>query len=209
MLTIVLNKGRILEALQPLLAAADIEPIKPLQHSRELLFDTKKSGVRLFVSRSADVPTFVGRGVADIGITGKDTLLETDTSHFYEPLDLEIARCRLVCATPVGADTRRSACIRVATKYVNCARHFYAKKRQQAEIIKLSGAIELAPLIGLADEIVDLVDTGSTLKANGLVEKETIAHISARVIVNKAAMKRRFLEISELLNALQRAVDDG
>lgn len=209
MLTIALNKGRILTALQPLLVAAGIEPIKPLQGSRELLFDTKTPGVRLFVSRGDDVPTFVARGVADIGITGKDTLLETDTSHFYEPLDLKIAQCRLVCAAPADADLSRSDCIRVATKYVSCTRQFYAKKNQQADIIKLSGAVELAPLVGLADEIVDLVDTGNTLKANGLLEKETIAHISTRVIVNKAAMKRRFLEISELLSALQRAVDNG
>lgn len=208
-LTIALNKGRILEEVSPLLLKIGIESESPLTDGRQLVFKARHRDIRLVIVRGVDVPIFVGRGAADIGITGKDVLLEADTTHFYEPLDLGIARCRLVRALPADAPSVSGARIRVASKYVTCARRFYADIGKQAEIIKLNGAMEIAPLLGLADEIVDIADTGNTLKANGLVAKETIAEISTRVIVNKASMKRRFAEIIDFLTAMQAVIGEN
>lgn len=203
MLTIALNKGRILRVVLPLLARVGIEPQEDLNSSRRLLVLTNRPDIRLIVMRSRDVPVFVARGVAEIGITGKDSLLEVKNTHFYEPLDLGLAKCRLVRAVPAKPIVAPGSSLRVATKYPQTAKRFYSGIGRQAEIVKLSGAIEIAPLIGLADEIVDIVDTGNTLKANGLIEREVIARSSARLIVNKAAMKRRFNPISELIDSIE------
>jgi len=205
-LIIALNKGRILDEVLPLLAAAGIEPEEDPRASRRLIFPTSRPEVRLIVVRSGDVPTCVEHGAAAMGVTGKDTLLEHGEGGFYEPLDLGIARCRLMTAGPVEPKPLLGARLRVATKFVNVARHFYAGRGQQVDLIKLGGAMELAPLIGLADQIVDIVDTGRTLAANGLEPKETIAEISSRVVVNKAAMKRQAGLILPILDALERAV---
>ncbi|MEQ9022163.1 MAG: ATP phosphoribosyltransferase, partial [Pseudomonadales bacterium] len=163
MLTIALTKGRILDETLPVLAAANIEPLEDIQSSRKLIFETSQADVRLIILRGSDVPTYVHHGAADAGIAGKDTLMEYTSDAFYEWLDLGIARCRLMTAAPVGVE-RKSGRIRVATKYVNVAREYYAGRGQQADVIKLYGAMELAPIMNLADEIVDIVDTGNTLK---------------------------------------------
>ncbi len=205
-LIIALNKGRILSEVLPLLAAAGVEPTEDPRESRRLIFPTSHPEVRLIVVRSGDVPTCVEHGAAAIGITGKDTLLEHGGGGFYEPLDLGIARCRLMTAAPIETQPRLGPRLRVATKFVNVARRFYSARGQQVDLIQLGGAMELAPLIGLADQIVDIVDTGRTLAANGLEPKETIAEISSRVVVNKAAMKRQAGLILPLLDALERAV---
>lgn len=204
-LTIALNKGRILGEVLPLLAAAGVELEAALDDSRQLVFPSRCGRYRLFVLRSADVPTYVQHGVADVGVTGKDTLLEFEGEGWYEPLDLGIARCRLMTA---GVPGRRPAngVLRVATKFVNVARRHYAARGRQVALIRLGGAMELAPLVGLADEIVDIVDTGNTLRANGLEAFETIATVSSRVIVNKASFKRRHREVRVLLEALEQAV---
>lgn len=205
-LIVALNKGRILDEVLPLLAAAGIEPKEDPRASRRLIFPTSRPEVQLIVVRSGDVPTCVEHGAAALGVTGKDTLLEHGEGGFYEPLDLGIARCRLMTAAPVEPRPWLGARLRVATKFVNVARRFYAGRGQQVDLIKLGGAMELAPLIGLADQIVDIVDTGRTLAANGLEPKETIAEISSRVVVNKAAMKRHASVILPILDALERAV---
>lgn len=207
MITIALNKGRILQEVLPLLAAAGIEPQEDPAASRKLIFPTSHPEVQLIVVRSSDVPTCVEHGAAAMGITGKDTLLEHGQSGLYEPLDLGIARCRLMTAGPVEPQPRLGARMRVATKFLNVARRYYAERGQQVDLIKLNGAMELAPLIGLADQIVDIVDTGRTLAANGLEPKETIARISSRVVVNKAAMKRHAGLILPLLAQLEAVVD--
>lgn len=205
-LIIALNKGRILTEVLPLLADAGIEPLEDPQRSRRLIFPTSHPEVRLIVVRSGDVPTCVEHGAAAIGVTGKDTLLEHGEGGFYEPLDLGIARCRLMTAGPIEARPLRGPRLRVATKFVNVARRFYSARGQQVDLIRLGGAMELAPLIGLADQIVDIVDTGRTLAANGLEPKETVAEISSRVVVNKAAMKRQAGLILPMLDALESAV---
>jgi len=208
-LTIALNKGRILKSVLPLLAKAGIEPLENLPDSRQLLIPATDPNIRMIVMRSQDVPVFVARGVAEIGITGKDSLLEAGAHvlHFYEPVDLGLARCRLVRAVPANAPAGNHAPVRVATKYERTAKRFYLEAGRQAEIIKLHGAIEIAPLVGLADEIIDIADTGNTLKANGLIEKDLIAEISARLIVNKAALKRRFKRISGLVEAIEQEAE--
>lgn len=205
MLTLALTKGRILEETLPLLARAGIEPAEDIEASRKLVFDTNDPGLRLIVLRGSDVSTYVQYGAADLGITGKDTLLEFVGDGFYEWLDLGIARCRLMTAAPVGVP-RRSGRIRVATKYVKLARDYYAQQGQQADVVKLYGAMELAPIMNLADEIVDIVDTGNTLRANGLEPIETIAEISSRLIVNRAAMKLKHDKIDPLLVAIKGAL---
>lgn len=207
MLTIALNKGRILDEVLPLMAAAGVRPLEDPRESRRLIFPTEHDGVRLIVVRSGDVPTCVEHGAADIGVTGKDTLLEYEGDGYYEPLDLRIARCRLMTAAPVDAPPRAGPRLRVATKFVRSARRFYAARGEQVDLIHMGGALELAPLIGLADRIVDIVDTGRTLEANGLEALETITEISSRVIVNKASMKRRADLVDPLLAALAAAVD--
>lgn len=205
-LTLALNKGRILEEALPLLAKVGIAPAVHPDVSRQLVLATKSGSARLVIARGWDVPTFVGRGVADLGVVGKDILMESATDHFYEPVDLGIACCRLVRAVPANAEPVVRSYTRVATKYANSTRDFYADMGRQVEIVALSGTMEIAPMLGLADEIVDIVDTGGTLAANDLVEKETLANISARIIVNKASMKRRFQEISALLDSLMQVI---
>lgn len=206
-LTIALTKGRILEETLPLLAAAGIEPLEDIQKSRKLTFETSSQNVRLLILRGSDVPTYVEFGAADVGVSGKDTLMEHSGKNFYEPLDLHIAKCRLMTAGPVGQQLKPGR-LRVATKYVNLAKRYYAEQGRQVDIIKLYGAMELAPIMNLADEIVDIVDTGSTLKANGLEARDTIAHISSRLIVNKASMKMKHKEIEALIDAVGAAVSE-
>ncbi len=207
-LTIALTKGRILQETLPLLERAGVQPVEDMDASRKLLFDTDVEGVRLLILRGSDVPTYVQYGAADLGISGKDTLMEHGGDGIYEPLDLGIARCRLMTAAIVGRDTARGR-LRVATKYVNVARRYYAEQGRQADIIKLYGAMELAPIMDLADEIIDIVDTGNTLKANGLEPREHIADISSRLIVNRAAMKKKHARIQPLLDRLAQAVGGG
>jgi ATP phosphoribosyltransferase len=204
-LTIALSKGRIYKDTLPLLAEAGIVPLEDPETSRKLIIETSRPGVRVVVIRAADVPTFVEHGAADLGVSGKDVLMENPSNGLYEPLDLEIARCRLMVAAPVNAPAP-SGRLRVATKYIETARRWYAARGEQVELIKLYGSMELAPLVDLADCIVDLVETGNTLKANGLEPRETIAHISSRLVVNKASMKMKHAEIQPLLEALERAV---
>ena len=204
-ITLALTKGRVLRETLPLLKMAGIVPSEDIFSSRKLVFSTNKRNLRLLLLRGADVPTYVQYGAADIGVTGKDLLLEHQGSGYYEPLDLGIARCRLMTAVPVGASSFRQR-LRVATKYVNIAREFYAKRGTQADLIKLYGAMELAPILDLADEIVDIVDTGNTLKANGLQSRDKIADISARLIVNKATMKTKYSDVQAIIEALSQVV---
>ena len=204
-ITLALTKGRILKETLPLLEAVGIVPAEDIATSRKLVFATNHQGVRLLILRGSDVPTYVQFGAADIGIAGKDGLLEHQGDGYYEPLDLGIARCKLMTAVPVGA-LPQTGRLRVATKYINVARQFYAEQGRQADLIKLYGAMEIAPILGLAHEIVDIVDTGNTLKANGLEAREQIADISSRVIVNKAAMKTKYTEIQAIVDALEEAV---
>ncbi len=200
MITLALSKGRILEATLPLLAAAGITPEEDPDTSRKLVFETSRDNLRLLVIRATDVPTFVAYGAADIGVAGKDVLIEHGGADLYEPLDLGIARCRLMTAGLPGAMAAAAhRPLRVATKYVETARAHFARAGRQIEIIKLYGSMELAPLVGLADVIVDLVDTGNTLRANGLEAFDTIEHISARLVVNKAAQKMKHEPIDALL----------
>lgn len=204
-LILALSKGRILDETLPLLADAGIRPAEDLGSSRKLLFDTNLPNVKLVVIRATDVPTYVQMGAADLGVAGKDVLLEHGAEGLYEPLDLEIARCKLMTAGITGRESampRR----RVATKFVNVARRYYAEQGIQAEVIKLYGAMELAPLMNLADEIVDIVDTGNTLRANGMEPRELIGHISTRLVVNQAAMTMKHDQLKPLLQRLSDAV---
>lgn len=200
-LTIALTKGRILKETLPLFASVGIEPLDDVDRSRKLIFDTTHSDVRLVIIRGTDVPTYVRHGAADVGVVGKDILLEHGAEGLYEPLDLGIARCRLMTAGPAGwrSDGAR---IRVATKFVNIARRHFARQGVHADVIKLYGAMELAPIMDLADLIVDIVDTGNTLRANGMEPLEEIASISSRLIVNKAAMRSRHALIQGLIDRL-------
>ena len=204
-LVIALTKGRILDEVLPLLAQADIAPAEDISLSRKLIFDTNLAHVKLMVIRGSDVPTYVEFGSADIGVVGKDLLLEYGDEAFYEPLDLDIARCRLMIAEPIGRAAPVGR-LRVATKFVNIAKRYFAEQGVQIELIKLNGALELAPSMGLADAIVDIVDTGKTLTANGLEAKDFIAHVSSRIIVNKASMKIKNAAIREILDKLSTAV---
>lgn len=205
MLTIALSKGRIYEETLPLLADAGIVPADDPDKSRKLILDTNQPDVRLLIVRATDVPTYVEYGAADLGVAGKDVLLEYGPEGFYEPLDLNIARCRMMTAGRQGVPfpPRR---LRVATKYVTIAQRYFAGQGVQAEIIKLYGSMELAPLVGLADCIVDLVDTGNTLRANGLEPRDWIMDISSRLIVNKAAMKMKHETVKALVERLTAAV---
>lgn len=204
-LVIALTKGRILRETLPLFELAGIRPLEDIEKSRKLLFDTNVDGVKLLLMRGSDVPTYIRFGSADIGVAGKDLILENGSDGFYEPLDLKIATCKMMTAEPVDAPVAVDR-LRVATKFTNIAKRFYAERGQQIELIKLNGALELAPSLGLADAIVDIVDTGKTLKANGLVAKDTIADISSRVIVNKASMKIKNAMILDVLAKLRDAV---
>ena len=199
-ITVALSKGRIFEETLPLLAAAGIVPAEDPEQSRKLIIATNRSDVRVVIVRASDVPTYVQYGAADLGIAGKDVLLEHDGVGIYQPLDLKIASCRMCVAVPVGFDyasyVQRGARLKVATKYINTAREHFAAKGVHVDLIKLYGSMELAPLAGLADAIVDVVSSGSTLKANHLEAVEDICMISARLIVNQAAliMKRELLQ---------------
>lgn len=204
-ITLALTKGRVLRETLPLLELAGIVPADDMFSSRKLVFSTNEKNVRLLLLRGSDVPTYVQYGAADIGVTGKDLLLEHQGSGYYEPLDLGIAKCRLMTAVPVGVSSSQGR-LRVATKYVNIARQFYAQKGTHADLIKLYGAMELAPILDLADEIVDIVDTGNTLKANGLQSRHKIADISARLIVNKATMKTKYSDVQAIVDSLSQVV---
>ncbi|MEY2699980.1 MAG: hypothetical protein RIQ52_735 [Pseudomonadota bacterium] len=208
MITIAVSKGRIYDEAMPLLALAGIEPTVDPDRSRKLILPSSMPDVQLLVVRATDVPTYVEYGAADMGIAGKDVLLEYDAEDLYEPLDLGIARCRLMTAGRVGIEFPERR-LRVATKYVNIARRYFAARGVQADIIKLYGSMELAPLVGLADCIVDLVDTGNTLKANGLEARDLILPVSSRLVVNKAAMKMKYADVSDLLQRLQVIVSAG
>ena len=186
-ITIALTKGRILKETLPLLAEAGIEPLEDISSSRKLIFATNHSHIQLIVIRGTDVPTYVKLGSADLGIAGKDMLLELGADDMYEPLDLNIARCKLMTAGRVG-EALPVGRVRVATKFVNVARRHFAEQGIQVELIKLYGAMELAPLMDLADLIVDIVDTGNTLRANGMEPRELISPVSSRLVVNRAGM---------------------
>ncbi len=205
-LTIALSKGRIFKETLPLLAHADIYPIDDPDKSRKLILDTNHDNIKLVIIRATDVPTYVQYGAADVGVAGKDVLMEHGGEGLYEPLDLKIAKCRLMTAGPVE-DKPISGRLRVATKFVHAAKRFYAEKGIQVEVIKLYGSMELAPLVGLADQIVDVVDTGNTLKANGLTPLEHIADISSRLIVNKASMKMKHHRVKLLIERIAEAVN--
>ena len=205
MLTIAVSKGRIYEEALPLLAEAGIVPIDDPKTCRKLILATTRGDVQLVIIRATDVPTFVEYGAADLGIAGKDVLLEHGAESLYEPLDLNIACCRLMTAAHKDAPEQRGR-IRVATKYVKIAQSYFASKGIQAEIIKLYGSMELAPLVGLADCIVDLVDTGNTLRANDLEPRDLIMNISSRLVVNKAAMKMKHEAIAALLSQFEQTL---
>ena len=205
MLTIAVSKGRIYEEALPFLAEAGITPIDDPNTCRKLILATTRNDVQLVIIRATDVPTFVEYGAADLGIAGKDVLLEHGAESLYEPLDLNIACCRLMTAAHKDAPAI-SGRVRVATKYVNIAQQYFASQGIQAEIIKLYGSMELAPLVGLADCIVDLVDTGNTLRANDLEPRDLIMNISSRLVVNKAAMKMKNKAIAELIGHFEQTL---
>ena len=203
-LTLALSKGRILDDTLPLLARCGIEPEEDPDGSRKLIIGTNRADVRLLVVRASDVPAFVEHGGADLGVAGRDVLLEHGGRGLYDPVDLGLARCRLMVAGPQGADPAQRR-PRVATKFVHLARQHFARQGRQAELIKLYGSMELAPLVGMADLIVDLVDTGNTLRANGLEPLESIMDISARLVVNKAALKTDPVRVRGLVDDLAQA----
>jgi ATP phosphoribosyltransferase len=209
MITIALSKGRIYEETKPLLAAAGIVPAEDPETSRKLILPTANPGVRVIIVRASDVPTYVQYGAADLGVAGRDLLIEHGGRGLYQPLDLGIARCRMMVAVPEDFDypaaVRRGARLRVATKYIQVAREHFASKGVHVDLIKLYGSMELAPLVGLADAIVDLVDTGSTLRANRLKAVEEILAVSSRLIVNPASMKVKRPEVLPLIEAFERA----
>ncbi|MFB1488076.1 MULTISPECIES: ATP phosphoribosyltransferase [unclassified Thiocapsa] len=205
-LTIALSKGRIFDETLPLLAHAGIEPLDDPETSRKLILETNMPHVRFLIIRASDVPTYVQYGAADLGVSGKDVLLEHGGEGLYEPLDLGIARCRLMVAGLPDVAAPATRRLRIATKYVKSAERYYASKGEQVEIIKLYGSMELAPLVHLSDRIVDLVESGNTLKANGLVPLEHIADISSRLVVNKASWKMKHSGVTTLLDALREAV---
>lgn len=204
-LTLALSKGRIFEETLPLLKAAGIEPTDDPETSRKLILDTNQPDVRLIIVRASDVPTYVEYGGADMGIAGKDVLLEHPDAELYEPVDLKIACCKLMTAGREN-DPEQNGRLKVATKFVASTRRFYAEQGKQVDIIKLYGSMELAPLVGLADLIVDVVDTGNTLRANGLIPMEHIADISSRLIVNKASMKMKHTRIQQFIDQIRQAV---
>lgn len=206
MLTIALSKGRILDDTLPLLKQAGIAPTEDPDKSRKLIIPTTRDDVRLLIVRATDVPTYVELGAADLGVAGKDVLLEYGGQGLYEPLDLKIAKCKLMTAGPANTPEPTGR-LRVATKFVNIAKRYYAEQGRQVDIIKLYGSMELAPLVGLADKIIDVVDTGNTLRANGLEPQELIDHISSRLVVNRASMKMKHTEIQALIDTLSAAVD--
>lgn len=205
-LTIALSKGRIFKETMPLLEAAGIKALDDPETSRKLILDTNHENIKLVIIRATDVPVYVQYGAADLGVTGKDVLMEHGGEGLYEMLDLHIAECKLMTAGFADKPLPEGQ-LKVATKFVNCTRNYFAKQGRQIEIIKLYGSMELAPIVGLADIIVDVVQTGSTLKANGLVPLEHMADISSRMIVNTASMKMKHEMLSGLLEKIKVAVD--
>lgn len=207
-LTIALSKGRILKETLPLLEKANIVPSEDISKSRKLIFDTNHENIKLVILRATDVPTYVEHGVADFGVAGKDVLMEANTSNVYELLDLEISKCRLMTAGITGQPLPNRR-LKVASKFIKTAKAYFAEQGVQADVIKLYGAMELAPIMGLADLIVDIVDTGNTLKANGLEARDLIADISTRLIVNKAAYKTKYEQIQPIMEMLQSAINQN
>lgn len=210
MITIALSKGRIFEETLPLLAAAGVKPLDDPETSRKLVIATNRDDIQLIIVRASDTPTYVQYGAAEIGVAGKDVLLEHGGAGLYQPLDLNIARCRMMVAVADGFDyvnaVRQGARLRVATKYVRTAREHFAAKGVHVDLIKLYGSMELAPLVGLAEAIVDLVSTGDTLRANKLHAVEEILPISARLIINQAALKLKRTAVQPLLDSFSAAV---
>ena len=213
MMTFALSKGRIFDEALPLLKSAGLLPQESPESSRRLILETQRADLRLLIVRASDVPTYVQYGAADLGIAGSDVLAEQGSEGLVQPVDLRIAKCRMSVAVPDGLDyqamVQRGARIRVASKYVQIAKTHFAAKGMHIDLIKLYGSMELAPLVGLADVIVDLVSTGGTLKANGLKEVEKISDVSARLIVNQAALKTRPEQLRPLMDALARAALKG
>ncbi|MBU3719961.1 MAG: ATP phosphoribosyltransferase [Burkholderiaceae bacterium] len=213
MMTFALSKGRIFDEALPLLKSAGISPLESPESSRKLILATNRPDLRLLIVRASDVPTYVQYGAADLGIAGADVLAEQGSEGLVQPVDLGIARCRMSVAVPESLDyqaiVQRGARIRVATKYVQIAKAHFAAKGMHIDLIKLYGSMELAPLVGLADVIVDLVSTGGTLKANGLKEVEKISEVSARLIINQAALKTRPEQLRPLMESLARAAGRG
>ncbi|MCK5001713.1 MAG: ATP phosphoribosyltransferase [Gammaproteobacteria bacterium] len=210
MITIALSKGRIYKETLPLLEAANIIPAEDPEKSRKLILDTNQEDVKLVIIRATDVPTYVQFGAADIGVAGKDVLMEHGAEGLYEPVDLKIAKCKLMTAGLVDANPcaqNKNGRLRVATKFVNVAKRFFESRGEQVEVIKLYGSMELGPIVGLADLIVDVVDTGNTLKANGLKPMDHIADVSSRLVVNKAAMKMKHARISDIIEKIKTAVE--
>ncbi|SBS29959.1 ATP phosphoribosyltransferase [Marinomonas spartinae] len=207
-LTIALSKGRIFDETLPLLEKANIIPAEDIHKSRKLIFDTNHDNIKLVVLRATDVATYVEHGVADFGVAGKDVLMEASTKNLYELVDLKIAKCRLMTAGVVG-EALPARRLKVASKFTKTAKAYFAEQGIQADVIKLYGAMELAPIMGLADLIVDIVDTGNTLKANGLEPRDFIADISSRLVVNKAAYKTKYAQIEPIIEMLRRAVDNN
>ena len=210
MITLALSKGRIFDETLPLLKAAGIEVLEDPETSRKLILPTNQTGVRVVLVRATDVPTYVEHGGADLGVTGKDTLIEHGGQGLYQPLDLQIAKCRMSVAVRADFDyasaVKSGSRLKVATKYTSIAREFFAQKGVHVDLIKLYGSMELAPLTGLADAIVDLVSTGSTLKANHLIEVERIMDISSRLVVNQASLKLKQEPIRAIIDAFASAV---
>lgn len=207
-ITIALSKGRIYEETMPLLKAAGIEVLDDPKTSRKLILDTTKENIKVVIIRATDVPTYVEYGAADLGVIGKDVLMEHGGQGLYEMLDLNIACCKLMTAGFKDVPLPEGQ-LKVATKFVNCARDYFSKQGRQIEVIKLYGSMELAPIVGLADCIVDVVQTGNTLRANGLVPQEHIADISSRLVVNKASMKMKHTALQDILDKVSEAVEKG
>lgn len=207
MIKIALSKGRIFKETLPLLKAADIVPAEDPETSRKLILDTNHDDIKLVIIRATDVPTYVQFGAADLGVAGKDVLMEHGGEGMYEPVDLNIAKCKLMTAGIAGKTVTSHERLRIATKFVNVARAFFETRGEQVEVIKLYGSMELGPIVGLADLIVDVVDTGNTLKANGLEPKDHIADISSRLVVNKASMKMKHEKIATIIDSIAAAVE--
>lgn len=210
-ITIALSKGRIFDETLPLLAAAGIVPVENPETSRKLIIETNQPQVRVVIVRASDVPTYVQYGAADMGVAGRDVLIEHGSDGLYAPLDLKIAKCRMMVAVPEGFDyanaVRQGARLKVASKYIKTAREHFAAKGVHVDLIKLYGSMELAPLAGLADAIVDLVSTGGTLKANKLVACEHILDISSRLVINQAALKVKREKLQPIIDAFARAIE--
>jgi ATP phosphoribosyltransferase len=203
-IVIAISKGRILKETMEILKSMGIETIENMNDSRKLIYETNNNKLKLVIVRASDVPTYVGNGAADLGVVGKDTLIEYSANNIYVPLDLNISKCRMVLASLPNCNPEGR--IKVATKYVKCATDYFIKKKKQVDIIKLYGSMELAPVLGLADYIVDLVDSGMTLKANGLEEIDSIFDVSAQLITNKASMKIKTESVENIISAFEKII---